>query len=94
MHGKMPELYTILIILVGGSLFLLTLLFIKKYSELIEQRTERLEQIIKDIELIVSVNNFVHDNEYQCLRGPDAIQETIDMLAHYKEVVEKEMKEK
>jgi hypothetical protein len=88
----MPELYIVLIILVGAFLFLSTLLFIKKYSELIEKRTQKLEEIIKDIELIISVNNFIHDNEYECLRGPDAIQETIDMLTHYKEVVVRELK--
>jgi hypothetical protein len=88
----MPELYIVLIILVGAFLFLSTLLFIKKYSELIEKRTQKLEEIIKDIELIISVNNFIHDNDYECLRGPDAIQETIDMLTHYKEVVLRELK--
>jgi hypothetical protein len=92
MQCKMPELYIVLIILVGAFLFLSTLLFIKKYSELIEKRTQKLEEIIKDIELIISVNNFIHDNEYECLRGPDAIQETIDMLTHYKEVVVRELK--
>jgi len=88
----MPELYIVLIILVGAFLFLSTLLFIKKYSELIEKRTQKLEEIIKDIELIISVNKFIHDNDYVCLRGPDAIQETIDMLTHYKEVVLRELK--